>query len=182
VSKYFRTSIERVAPGCRLTESQVNTWADTFRLMVEIDKRTIVSIKQKIDDVFLSSDFWNKVIRSADTLRLRWNEGKLDSVPVYNPTKAPEAGQKPRMSEKTYLEMQKDEAIAYDRGKCKRTALNIVQKKYPLTFREIYLPEDNDEEKYIALWSLILMTPQADKILDWLESNGFDNSGVRNGY
>ena len=82
-NKYLPLSIilkEKIlarVPDARIKETQVNDWCNDIRLMVEQDKRTEAQIRGKIEVVFAPGQFWGGVVRSAGTLRLRWNEGKL---------------------------------------------------------------------------------------------------------
>jgi len=77
--KDFREHVERVSPHYIYKSHYRDKWANTFRLMVERDGRTIDFIKDLI--VLVSNDrFWSKNILTPHKLRLRLNEGKLSGL------------------------------------------------------------------------------------------------------
>ncbi len=85
-----------------LKDSVLPDWANTFRLMMEQDKRTMDQIITKMEKVF-EDPFWSKQIRSAGKFRLRWNEGKLDNVgakpKTYNNTQEEDTYKDPPVKE-----------------------------------------------------------------------------------
>jgi hypothetical protein len=99
LARVFKENILKNSQEARINENQVKKWADTFRLMVERDKRTVESIKEMVAWVFSDASrgsngfWWGKVIRSADTLRDRWNEGKLSGAKM-----PPQKPSPPKMS------------------------------------------------------------------------------------
>jgi len=65
-----------------IKESHLKAWADTVRLMVDRDKRKLEDIHTLIDECHnmppSSSGFtWRDNILSMDTLREKWNEGRI---------------------------------------------------------------------------------------------------------
>lgn len=79
LAKTLEQAIRDTGSEAKITEKQVQSWANDMRLIVEQDKRTVEDIRQKIEAVF-ADKFWRQQIRSGNKLRLRWNEGKLDSL------------------------------------------------------------------------------------------------------
>lgn len=76
---YLRDKILNNGTEAVFSDNQMKKWAREMRLLVEVNKKTEHQIRAKIDGIFCD-DFWKDVIRSAGTLRERWNEGKLDRV------------------------------------------------------------------------------------------------------
>lgn len=76
LSEKLKGKILSVSPEAKIIDSQLNAWANDFRLMVEQDKRTVQEIETLIEQVF-QNDFWKTNIRSAGKLRQQWNDGKM---------------------------------------------------------------------------------------------------------
>ena len=79
MSEELKSKIISTGSSALITDAKLRSWANDFRLMIECDKRTEQQVLDKIEEVF-NDIFWKSVIRSAGTLRLRWNEGKLDRL------------------------------------------------------------------------------------------------------
>lgn len=79
LSEKLKTNIQKISPNAIIRDTQLKTWSNDFRLMVEQDNRTYEFINNLLDKVF-KDEFWSKHIRSAGKLRIRLNEGKLDNV------------------------------------------------------------------------------------------------------
>ena len=77
----LKTKIIEAGSQAKLNGKQTTAWANDFRLIVEQDKRTSENITAMIEAVFKDS-FWKNQIRSAGSLREKWNEGKLDRLNV----------------------------------------------------------------------------------------------------
>ncbi len=66
----------------KITESTIEDWDDVVRLMVERDKRSIEDIKKLINQCHdmqpnKNGFTWRDNIRSMQTLRMQWNDGKI---------------------------------------------------------------------------------------------------------
>jgi hypothetical protein len=85
-SQYLLEKIKASGTDAVFNETHLKKWNNDIRLMDEQDHRTQDQIHSKIDAVF-ADQFWSKVIRSAGTLRKRWNEGKLDRLESPKPKK-----------------------------------------------------------------------------------------------
>lgn len=86
----LKSSIIRHNPEARINGATLSKWANTFRLMVEIDKRSYEQIQNMINIIYNTSqlwDGWKTNILSAEKLRLRWNEGKLKNKDDQNKLK-----------------------------------------------------------------------------------------------
>ena len=83
LSENLKGKILSVSPESKITDNQLNTWANDFRLMVEQDKRLFPEIETLIEQVF-QNDFWKGNIRSAGKLRQQWNDGKLTKLITKN--------------------------------------------------------------------------------------------------
>lgn len=80
---YFEKFRVTWAPGCKPADAaRLQLWAHHFDLMVRIDERT----PRRISEMIVAIDHakpdrsgfeWRRNILSAETLRQRWNEGKL---------------------------------------------------------------------------------------------------------
>jgi hypothetical protein len=79
LSEKLKGNILSVSPEAKITDSQLYSWANDFRLMVKQDKRSIPEIETIIEQVF-QNDFWKGNIRSAGKLRQQWNDGKLTKL------------------------------------------------------------------------------------------------------
>lgn len=79
LSEKLKTNIQKISPNAIIRDTQLKTWSNDFRLMIEQDNRTYEFIDTLLDKVF-KDEFWSKHIRSAGKLRIRLNEGKLDNV------------------------------------------------------------------------------------------------------
>jgi len=76
ISNYLKSEILSKSPEARISPNQVSKWILTVSKMVKIDKRKISEISSKITWVF-KDPFWSRNIRSMDSLRAKWNEGKF---------------------------------------------------------------------------------------------------------
>ena len=79
LSEKLKQSIQKISPNAIIRDTQLSSWANDFRLMVEQDSRTYEFIDTLLEKVF-KDEFWSKHIRSASKLRIRLNEGKLDNL------------------------------------------------------------------------------------------------------
>lgn len=84
LSELLRIKIQEQGTDGLFKQSDLDNWSNDFRLMVEQDKRTPDQIREKIEAVF-KDDFWKNQIRSAGTLREKWNSGKLDNLKANKP-------------------------------------------------------------------------------------------------
>lgn len=75
-SHYLKSKIIEITPTAKITASQLDNWANEFRLMIERDGRTVDFILDTIDRTF-EDGFWSLQIRSMAKLRQKINEGKL---------------------------------------------------------------------------------------------------------
>lgn len=98
LSKYLLEKIKTSGTDAVFNETHLNSWNNSFRLMVEQDHRTEAQIRAVIDSVF-SDGFWSKQIRSAGTLREKWKAGRFDRLSVAEP----EAPKKPLTLWETFL-------------------------------------------------------------------------------
>lgn len=79
LSLLLRDKILDKSPNAIIKESQLKSWCNDFRLMIERDKRSYDQIEKLINDVFLD-EFWSKNIKSASKLRKQLNNGNLDNL------------------------------------------------------------------------------------------------------
>jgi len=72
-ANFLKEKILQNNPKAKVTESQIQKWADVVRLMVERDKRTLDEIDKMID--FSQKDeFWKAVILSMGNLRKNFDQ------------------------------------------------------------------------------------------------------------
>lgn len=79
LSEFLKEKIIQSGTSGIIKDSQLTSWSNDFRLMVERDGRTEAQVQGIIEAVFKDS-FWSKNIRSAEKLREQWNTGKLDRI------------------------------------------------------------------------------------------------------
>lgn len=73
LANLLKTEILKNNPKAKITDSQINKWVDTIRVMVERDKRTLEEIKDLI--VWAQSDsFWKCNILSMQKLRKQFDQ------------------------------------------------------------------------------------------------------------
>lgn len=79
LSVYLAEKIRVIDDVIKINDNNIQSWANEFRLMMQVDKRTHDYLKKIIDDVYEDS-FWCKHIKSAGKLRQKINEGKLSHL------------------------------------------------------------------------------------------------------
>ncbi|MGB7569792.1 MAG: hypothetical protein WBM07_18160 [Chitinivibrionales bacterium] len=85
LAENLKTKILQASPEAKINVAQLSSWANDFRLMIEQDFRTIEQVDTMIDRVFKDA-FWKNNIRSAASLRDRWNEGRLSQIGQAKPS------------------------------------------------------------------------------------------------
>lgn len=97
LSEFLKDKIVQNGTSGIIKDGQLENWSNAFRLMVEQDGRTEDQIWNIIEAVFKDA-FWSKNIRSAETLREKWNKGKLDGLKsVITPEEKPKYSNKDLM-------------------------------------------------------------------------------------
>lgn len=73
---YIRSKVLKINPKCKVPKDNpeaLEKWADTIRLTIERDKRTIEEMRQIVEFVF-EDDFWCTVVQSPTGLRKNWDK------------------------------------------------------------------------------------------------------------
>lgn len=99
---YLRDRVLQLRPQAKFTPAQMLSWSRTVRLMIQRDGRSLKDIRALIDwchDMPPDSKgfTWATNILAMDTLRQRWNEGKIAPDMPYggSPATAPKSGYVP---------------------------------------------------------------------------------------
>lgn len=147
LAKYLKEKIVESGTDMVLKESHLTGWANDFRLMVTVDKKTVEDIRKKIDDVF-NNEFWSKQIRSAGKLREQWNAGKLDNL------KQRAAAGRQQTNEAEEVDRYASEK-RYDSGRCRRYIDAMLRRLFPGDKWEEYIIPETDAELE-PIWEIIV--------------------------
>jgi hypothetical protein len=168
VALTLKKNISETGTDMLFKEKALVDWANTFRLMVERDHRTVEQIRQKITAVF-EDNFWKRNIRSADKLREQWNSGKLDGL---NSSAGEATGQDNQVS---------DHVDDFVRVRAMGRFKEALKKYFPETWDNIVLPQETD---YVWMSvEKIMKTKKARDgafkiIMDLFRENGADNGTI----
>lgn len=138
-----------------LKDSVLPDWANTFRLMMEQDKRTMEQIIGKMEKVF-EDPFWSKQIRSAGKFRLRWNEGKLDNV-----------GAKPK-SQSSYTQHTQEEPEFDSRVEQERFTEDRALNRLSEAVRRFKTRQGEDPKKWVDFFCYARPADRDNAFLRWI--------------
>ncbi len=102
LSEGLKVFILEACPTAKITDDQVASWCNDFRLMVEQDNRTESFLQDAIIE-FFKDPFWCKNIKSAGKLRVQINNGRLDEM--NNPKTTTQFGRVEQSGDKLREEM-----------------------------------------------------------------------------
>lgn len=183
IAEMMQAKIRDSGTDMLLKDSVIPDWANTFRLMMEQDKRTMEQIISKIEKVF-EDPFWSKQIRSAGKFRLRWNEGKLDNVGAkpkysnnysYQPQEESETD--PRVEQERFTEDRALNRLSEAVRKFK-SARGEDPKKWVEFFRSAR-PVDRDNSFLKWIWDMAIKgIPFTDEIFNQIHNRIVKESGL----
>jgi hypothetical protein len=74
---YLRKRMIEFSPMRKVPKDNIKSmqgWADTMRIIFEVDKRKVDELKAILDFVYKDDDFWGTVIQSPTSLRKHWDK------------------------------------------------------------------------------------------------------------
>ena len=157
-----------------LKASALADWANTFRVMVQQDERTVQQIEEKLKNVF-EDDFWSKQIRSAGKFRLRWNEGKLDKVgaKVKSQTYSTQQAQEEPEHD------QKKEAERYEQHRALNMIFGGVEKFYGKIYKEWLQWAMPQDDKFLrGIWDRYIKQENFSSIYNHISQVTIKTSGL----